>query len=88
MTFADEIAAWAENPQQIKLQLGELTAGELRTAQAVARMFAGKARDALRKAKADGMREGADMLVDMPARHQPDRAQLYIRADQIEKGDT
>ncbi len=57
MDWANEMAAWAENPQQIRLQLGELTAGELRAVQAVARMFAGQAKDALRKAKADGMRE-------------------------------
>lgn len=41
---------------------------------------------ALRKAKADGMREAADMMQEWPAKYQPDRARLYIRASQIEKG--
>lgn len=103
MDWADEIAAWAENPEQIKLQLGELTAGELRTAQAVARMFAGQAKDALRKAKAEGFLSGfgetcpktSELLQRCMKEANTDVAQLLAelakwvttRVNQIEKGE-
>lgn len=41
-----------------------------------------------RKGRASGMREAADMMQEWPAKYQPDRAGLYIRASQIEKGQT